>query len=316
MKIFIDMEFTGLHQKTSLISIGLISEYGHKFYAEFTDYDKSQINDWLRDNVINNTLYISRGLPNFASVLDDYCNDSNIPSIKMFSDKNTIVDKLKEWLSEFDDIEIWGDCLAYDWVLFCELFGGARNLPKNISCIPFDISTVMKIKGINPDISRERFASKGNKLEPSKLHNAIDDAYNIKKCYERLIEAEILKSALTGIAEFDDIDIFIKDKSVNPNQYGYGHIYVNETGIISNLYQDRIDMDEIICSGDFDSSCENNKMYVCNSKTIVDAVNTFMNFWITDMIDKHEEIYIINDYAVVPALLENSFSNIVLIIKK
>ena len=54
MKIFFDTEFTGLHQKTTLISIGLISEDGSTFYAEFTDYDKSQIDDWIEKNVIAN----------------------------------------------------------------------------------------------------------------------------------------------------------------------------------------------------------------------------------------------------------------------
>ena len=44
-KIFFDMEFTGLHQKTTLISIGLIAEDGRTFYAEFNDYDKSQLDD-------------------------------------------------------------------------------------------------------------------------------------------------------------------------------------------------------------------------------------------------------------------------------
>jgi hypothetical protein len=54
MKIFFDTEFTGLHKNTTLISIGLISEDGKTFYAEFTDYDKSQVDSWLQENVINN----------------------------------------------------------------------------------------------------------------------------------------------------------------------------------------------------------------------------------------------------------------------
>ena len=53
-KIFLDTEFTGLHKNTTLISAGLVSECGKTFYAEFSDYDKSQINDWLQDNVIKN----------------------------------------------------------------------------------------------------------------------------------------------------------------------------------------------------------------------------------------------------------------------
>lgn len=42
-KIFFDSEFTGLHQNTTLISIGLISDDNNCFYAEFTDYDKNQL---------------------------------------------------------------------------------------------------------------------------------------------------------------------------------------------------------------------------------------------------------------------------------
>ena len=51
-KVFLDTEFTGLHKKTTLISIGLVS--GEKtFYAEFTDYDKNQVGSWLKENVID-----------------------------------------------------------------------------------------------------------------------------------------------------------------------------------------------------------------------------------------------------------------------
>ena len=53
-KVFFDCEFTGLHQNTTLISIGLIAETGQTFYAELTDYDKSQIDEWLQTNVIDN----------------------------------------------------------------------------------------------------------------------------------------------------------------------------------------------------------------------------------------------------------------------
>ena len=52
MKVFFDTEFTGLHKDTSLISIGLISEDRRCFYAELTDYDEKQCDDWIRENVI------------------------------------------------------------------------------------------------------------------------------------------------------------------------------------------------------------------------------------------------------------------------
>ena len=32
---FIDFEFSGLHMKTTPISIGIVTDSGYKFYAEF-----------------------------------------------------------------------------------------------------------------------------------------------------------------------------------------------------------------------------------------------------------------------------------------
>lgn len=49
MKVFFDTEFTGLHQHTTLVSIGMVAEDGRNFYAELTDFDQTQANDWIRD---------------------------------------------------------------------------------------------------------------------------------------------------------------------------------------------------------------------------------------------------------------------------
>jgi hypothetical protein len=89
--------------------------------------------------------------------------------------------KLYEWLAQFDSVEVWSDCLAYDWVLFCDLFGGALNIPKNIYYIPFDICTVMKVEGFDPDVNREEFSG----ITGSK-HNSLHDAKVIKACYEKM----------------------------------------------------------------------------------------------------------------------------------
>ena len=37
---FFDTEFTGLRKDTTLISIGIVSDTGDRFYAELTDYVK------------------------------------------------------------------------------------------------------------------------------------------------------------------------------------------------------------------------------------------------------------------------------------
>jgi len=159
MKIFFDTEFTGLHQGTTLMSIGLVDEDGRTFYAELVDYDKSQVNDWLQENV----------LANFTK--------ENIVN------KDQLRQQLVNWLSVYDKVEIWSDCLAYDWVLFNNIFGGAFDIPKQVYYIPFDICTLFKIKGVDPDINREEYAG-----IDGKKHNALHDAKVIKACYEKLME--------------------------------------------------------------------------------------------------------------------------------
>lgn len=183
MKIFLDTEFTGLHKDTTLVSIGMVTEDDVFFYAEFTDYDKSQVDDWLQSNVIDK-LYVKEDtlIAGAAWISDDTVRryDSNLVT----GNNDHVMFALKKWISQFDSIEIWSDCLAYDWVLFNNIFKHAFNLPKNICYIPFDICTLMKVKGIDPDVNREEFAR--IKVDGNK-HNALYDAKIIKACYERLV---------------------------------------------------------------------------------------------------------------------------------
>jgi len=172
-KLFLDTEFTGLHQNTTLISIGIVSENGHRFYGVFTDYDQKQINDWIRDNVIGN-IHFTGQIFGPCRYSEEFC--------KIIGHSEQIKRWLEKWLSQFEEVEIWSDCLAYDWVLFCNLFGGALNIPKSVYYIPFDIATLFKERGIDPDISREEFAGISGKK-----HNALDDAVIIKACYEKLV---------------------------------------------------------------------------------------------------------------------------------
>lgn len=162
MKVFFDTEFTGLHKNTTLMSIGLVDENGRTFYAELSDYDPTQLDDWIKENVVAN-----------------FTGD-NIRT------KLTLKAELTEWLSAYDSVEMWSDCLAYDWVLFNDIWGHAFDIPKNVYYIPFDICTLMKIKGVDPDINREDYAYEGMPTPDTAKHNSLHDAWTIKRCYEKL----------------------------------------------------------------------------------------------------------------------------------
>lgn len=177
MKVFMDLEFTGLHQQTTPISIGLVDEQGKMFYAEFNDYRHSQVDEWIEENVIKNLAY-NHTL--FA------LNKSKYNDISMKGTKDTVTSELRKWLSQYDQVEIWSDCLSYDWVVFNDLFGHAFNIPSNVYYIPFDICTLMKVKGADPDINREEFS--GNQNSANLKHSALWDAKVIKDCYYKLME--------------------------------------------------------------------------------------------------------------------------------
>jgi len=180
MKVFLDTEFTGLHQNTTLISLALVAENGEEFYAEFIDYNQDQITPWIQDNVLTKLELVS---------------ESEIPlrinkTIKIKSDSNVIVMNLRHWLLQFEKNEIWADVLAYDWVLFCELFGGALSIPTNIYFAPFDLSTLLRAKKILENLNTfpselSRFDFLG--WDNSSQHNTLSDARVEKACFEKIM---------------------------------------------------------------------------------------------------------------------------------
>lgn len=171
-KLSFDQEFTGLHQKTTLISLGIVSDCGKTFYCELNDYDKSQCDEWINKNVIAN-LFLKEG-----------DNDYSLNRYRILGNKEEIKEALTIWLSQFEEVEMWSDCLAYDWVLFCDIFGGAFNIPKNVYYIPLDLATGFKIKGVDPDINREEYSG----LKDGVIkHNSLWDALVIQSCHDKLM---------------------------------------------------------------------------------------------------------------------------------
>lgn len=184
-KLFYDSEFTGLTQNTSLISLAFVSESGESVYAEFSDFKREQIDDWLAANVLPNCLWLNtKNLAPFAK-----CTNTHT---EIYGESAFIAEKLNHWFAQYEAIEIWADCLAWDWVLLAQLFGGAFGLPKHIHYMPGDISTLFRVKGLEPDTHRETFAGNIDATTfttPAK-HNALWDAYVVRACYRKLMALE------------------------------------------------------------------------------------------------------------------------------
>ena len=181
MKIFFDTEFTGLHKDTTLISIGLVDVNGRSFYAEFSDSDDSQWNEWIRENVIKN---LTLGKYEHFSLV-------NKENTEVYGDKEFIRGHLKNWLSKYDSVELVSDVCHYDMVLFIDIFGGAFDLPKNVnpSChdINQDIATFYSISETEAfDKSREDILKYFSKTIEGDKHNSLYDAKVIKEIYNSI----------------------------------------------------------------------------------------------------------------------------------
>jgi hypothetical protein len=204
MNLYFDTEFTGLVQKTELISIGIIADTGEMYYAELCDYDIHKCNDWVKENVITNLL----------------CNQDRVITTKdlngvhyIFGNTLEVRHDLLMWLDELRKkygkvtFQMVSDCCHYDMVLFCDLMGGAGRLPEDMNAVCFDLSHMIMEEcfvGVGNnfvlshnmkdafDVSREELVTKNGLELPHTFggsvdkHNALYDACVIKLIYDEL----------------------------------------------------------------------------------------------------------------------------------
>lgn len=179
-RVFLDTEFTGLVKDTELISLGLYIDEDNYFYAEFNDWDRKKSFEFLETDVIPKL--------EFNHITSIVTKQENAWKLK--GNKKEIESELNLWFKQFSVVEIWADVLAYDWVLFCQIFGGAFHIPENIFYAPFDLATLFRMKGLitpkgkyDRDVPRYEYAGVDNALQ----HHALEDAKVESLCYKKLI---------------------------------------------------------------------------------------------------------------------------------
>lgn len=192
-----DTEFTGLRKDTDLISIGMVGPAGEKFYAEFTDFDKSKVNSWIHENVILNL--------NAPETIDG-------PEIwSVTGTKEEVQKHLMDFLNSVRKdpdmkIQFVSDVATYDWVLLVDLITNGKtaiDLPDYICQECVDINDILAIASIKKayqefdpvnwnalfstafDVSRENLSLK---QDDGKKHNALHDAILIDEIYKNSYE--------------------------------------------------------------------------------------------------------------------------------
>lgn len=193
MKVFFNCEVKELLKDTTLISIAMVAEnipeYRGRiveptFHAKNDGSDRLQAEKWIKEPAIVDLIGKL-----------DYDLTEVFWHLRVVGNIKKIRENLKHWLVEKllvdnkDPAVFIGDCLSYDWVLFCQLFHGASNVPCYISHDTHDINQdIARVLDISEkeafDINRENFAG----LERESKRDALWGAKVIKACYEKLMK--------------------------------------------------------------------------------------------------------------------------------
>ncbi len=127
MRYFLDTEFIEDRDYLELISIGIVAEDGRELYAESSEVDWSRANAWVLENVKPHLGMVSVA-PGGSFV---------------FGVRGEIARAVRAFIGQ-NHPEFWSYFAAYDWVLFCRLFGTMMDLPKSWPYYCLDLAQWMK----------------------------------------------------------------------------------------------------------------------------------------------------------------------------
>lgn len=177
------MRITGQHKNTTLVSIGLIAQEGRAFYAESTEYDWSQIGDYVADDILSECLMIGRddSPPRSKTTLIKPFGDILDECTFIYDDRKQIAKAIMLWLEPYKEVIFFVDRYIYKWRLFCDLFGGPTHLPKKINPTPIDLATCLYVFNQDPNMDRSIMSVTEN--ESHQKNNALWDTLVVRRSF-------------------------------------------------------------------------------------------------------------------------------------
>jgi hypothetical protein len=150
MRYYLDTEFYEDGQFIDPISIGIVSEDGREFYAEF---------------------------PPVEVPSDHFVSKNVLPHLRGgFMSPENIRFELLSFIGADRHPQFWGWFASYDWIVVCQIFGTMMQLPDDFPKYIHDLKSIQKI--FLPDF---KFP-----VQQSVPHNALEDARELRDRYELL----------------------------------------------------------------------------------------------------------------------------------
>jgi inhibitor of KinA sporulation pathway (predicted exonuclease) len=167
MKYFFDTEFIEDGKTIDLISIGIVAEDGREFYAQNIEAKLENANEWVRQNVFPHLKAFRADLIGKGVPLD--------PTDDVWMQRDVIANNIIWFVGSDPQPEFWAYNGAYDWVIFCQLFGTMSHMPRSFPNFVRDIKQLNEFLG-------NRQLPKAEGLE----HHALDDARWNQKAWQFL----------------------------------------------------------------------------------------------------------------------------------
>lgn len=184
-RYFLDTEFIEDGVTIDLISIALVCDDGREYYAISNEFNSSKAHQWVKDNVI------AKLPPRPCFTQNPYASASDKEASKIWKTREQIKEDVLfflaggvfhsdgsqtlYWDESVKDVEFWADYAAYDWVVFCQLFGNMLDLPRELPMFCSDIQQWKTQLG-KPELPEQALGH----------HNALEDARHCKVRYEFL----------------------------------------------------------------------------------------------------------------------------------
>ena len=169
MKYFIDLEFIekGHTSPIHLISVGIVSEDGREYYAADKDCPFWEASDWVWENVL-----MPMGVEKMTG---EHCMVPIDPTV--WKPRSTIKQDILDFVGK-NSPKFWGEWGAYDWVVFCQIFGTMMDLP---SGWPMQCRDVVQLCEDELELSTDDWPKS---LETEGNHNALLGAKTVKARWE------------------------------------------------------------------------------------------------------------------------------------
>jgi hypothetical protein len=156
MNYFLDTEFNEhADGRIEMISIALVNDLGRSICFTSSEFDlaAAKAKPWLVENVLK-----------------------QLPPAEVWKTRAEIVAEIKKFIGNDRKPSIWAWFASYDWVIFCQLFGGMMAIPKGWPQYVMDLKQEHALAG-KPPLPRQMEGE----------HDALEDAKWNKVVHEILM---------------------------------------------------------------------------------------------------------------------------------